>query len=48
MNTDVSAVRIVRARWRCAGSDARSDRCSDIATNTRPVKAAAPPPTITK
>ncbi|HXR21801.1 MAG TPA: hypothetical protein VN786_04525 [Acidimicrobiales bacterium] len=48
IKTAVSPARIVRARCRWVGSATISERCIDMATNTKPVSAAAPPPTVTK
>src|SRR5947207_7329143 len=48
MKTAVSPVRTVRARCRWAAFSAIWSRWSDMATKTRPVSAAAPPPTIRK
>src|SRR6202011_3083220 len=48
MKTAVRPVRTVRARCRWAAFRAIWSRWSDIATKTRPVRAAAPPPTVMK
>src|SRR5256712_5066852 len=48
MKTAVSPVRSVRARCRWAAFRAIWSRWIDMATKTRPVSAAAPPPTIRK
>src|SRR6266550_3056403 len=48
MKTAVSPVRTVRARCRWAAFRAIWSRWRDMATKTRPVSAAAPPPTIRK
>src|SRR2546427_6738582 len=48
MKTAVSPVRTVRARCRWATFRAIWSRWRDMATKTRPVSAAAPPPTIRK
>src|SRR5438477_9797599 len=48
MKTAVNPVRTVRARCRWAAFRAIWSRWSDMATKTRPVSAAAPPPTIRK
>src|SRR5207249_4648738 len=48
MKTAVRPVRIVRARWRWTASLTMFWRWSVMATKTRPVSAAAPPPTMKK
>src|SRR5215468_42956 len=48
MNAAARPVRMLLARCRRAGSTAMTRRCSDMATTTSPVRAAAPPPTVIK